>query len=199
MAAEVVNPLRRNEIARLALAMDEHSYFFSLRRGVKTRFSRDLNGSGTQGIYINRADDEFSSDYLISVVFQPSYGKDDEFLYEADLITDQRKDYEPTVNRGKHRFKAWRAYMEVDWNGDECRQWQADVVRLSRSADTLTGWIQADLEMIVRCGSRNCWHSAILSKTDLERHVAAGMTLEALTSQFKCSECNKREARISAF
>jgi hypothetical protein len=179
--------------------MDEHSYFFSLRRGVKTRFSRDLNGSGTQGIYINRADDEFTSEYLVSVVFQPSYSKDDDFLYEADLITDQRKDYEPTVNRGKHRFKAWRAYIEVDWNGDECRQGQADVARLSRSADTLTGWIQADLEMIVRCGSRNCWHSAILSKTDLERHVAAGMTLEALKRQFKCSECNRREARISVF
>ena len=34
-----------DDIARLALAMHEHSYFFSLRRGLNIRFSRDLNGS----------------------------------------------------------------------------------------------------------------------------------------------------------
>lgn len=188
-----------DDIARLALAIHDHSYFFSLRRGLKTSFSRDLNGSGTQGLYIKRKDDEDVSSFLITVIFGPIYGKDEEFLYEADLITDQRKDYEPTINRGKRRFGARAATIEVDWHCDEARQWRLDVARLSQSPDTLTGWLEANLEMLVRCGSRNCWHSAILSKTDLERHVAAGLTLESLREQLKCSECRKRGARVIVF
>ena len=188
-----------DDIARLALAMHDHSYFFSLRRGLSIRFSRDLNGSGTQGLYITKKSDETNPPQnLIQVFFHQTYGKDGEFLYEADLIMDKGKDYEPTVNKGKHRFVS--AELGIDWNSDEIQQWRSDIERLSRSSDTLTGWIENNLEMIVRCGSGYfCRKPAILTINDLKQHVAAGLSLEDLKNRLKCSKCGKRGARIAVF
>lgn len=42
------------DIAKLAVAMREHGYFFTLRRGIDVNFCADLNGSGTQGIFIRK-------------------------------------------------------------------------------------------------------------------------------------------------
>lgn len=189
-----------DDIARLALAMHDHSYFFSLRRGLNIRFFRDLNGSGTQGLYIKKEDDETSPPDLIQVVFQQTYKKDGEFLYEADLIMDRGKDYEPTVNKGKHRFVAHSAEMQIDWNSDEVRQWRLDIERLSRSPETLAGWIADDLEMLVRCASGYfCRKPAILTKNDLRQQVSAGLSLEDLKTRLKCSKCGKRGALVMPF
>lgn len=189
-----------DDIARLALAMHDHSYFFSLCRGLNIRFSRDLNGSGTQGLYITRKSDETDPPHLIQVIFRHQYNKDGDFLYEADLTMDGRKDYEPSVNKGKHRFMADSAAMRIDWNSDETLQWRSDIDRLSRSPDTLTGWIEANLEMLVRCGTGYfCRESAILTRSDLTRHVAAGLSLEDLKTRLKCSKCGKRGARVMVF
>ena len=49
------------------------------------------------------------------MIFEPTHKNDDSFLYEEDLTTDQRKDYEPSINRGKHRFVAQRAKLNLDW------------------------------------------------------------------------------------
>lgn len=84
-------PYNCNDIARLALAMHGHSYFFSLRRHLNINFSRDLNGSGTQGLFIKKQNVDID---LIKVIFDYTDNKNDDFLYEADLIKDQRKDYE---------------------------------------------------------------------------------------------------------
>lgn len=119
---------------------------------------------------------------------------------------DVGKDYEPSVNKGKHRFVAYSAAMQIDWNSDETLQWRSDINRLSRSPDTLTGWIEADLEMLVRCGNKyspfgysSLCESAILTKSDLTRHVAAGLSLEDLKTRLKCSKCGKRGARVMVF
>lgn len=188
------------DIAKLALAMHDHSYFFSLCRGLSIRFSRDLNGSGTQGLFITKESNEADPPNLIQVLFRQTYDKDGEFLYEADLIMDRGKDYEPTVNKGKHRFMAEAAAMEIDWNSVETQQWRLDIERLSKSPETLTGWIEDDLEMLVRCDSGYfCRKPAILTKNDLEQYIAAGLSLEDLKTRLKCSKCGQRRARITAF
>ncbi len=69
--------------------MHGHSYFFSLRRHLNINFSRDLNGSGTQGLFIKKQNVDID---LIKVIFDYTDNKNDDFLYEADLIKDQRKD-----------------------------------------------------------------------------------------------------------
>lgn len=188
------------DIAKLALAMHEHSYFFAIRRGLKIRFSRDLNGSGTQGLYIRKEDGDLDASDLIQAVFRQTYNQDSEFLYEADLIMDRGKDYEPTVNKGKHRFVAQSAYMLVAWDSDEAKQWRLDIERLSRSPETLTGWIADDLEMLVRCSSGFfCRKPAILTKGDLQRYVEDGLNLEDLKARLKCSKCGKRNAGVAVF
>lgn len=189
-----------DDIARLALAMHDHSYFFSLRRGLSITFSRDLNGSGTQGIYITKKSDKTNPPKLFHVVFDEAYEKDGEFLYEADLIKDRGKDYEPTVNMGKHRFVAQSAALQIDWNSEEAQQWRLDIERLSRSPDTLTGWIADDLEMLVLCSDGYfCRTPAILTINDLKRHVAGGLSLEDLKARLKCSKCGKRARRVMVF
>ena len=189
-----------DDIARFALAIHDHSYFFSLRRGLRIRFSRDLNGGGTQGLYISKDSHETNAPNLIQVFFDQTYQTESEFLYVADLIMDNGKDYEPTVNMGKHRFVAQSATMQIDWNSDETQQWRSDIERLSRSPDTLSSWIEDDLEMLVRCRSGFlCREPAILTKNDLTQHLAAGLSLEKLKARLKCSKCGKRGARITVF
>lgn len=197
MDAHADKPHNSNDIARLALAMHDHSYFFSLRRHLYINFSRDLNGSGTQGLFIKKQNDETD---LIQVIFGPTYSNDGDFLYEADLFTDQRKDYEPTVNRGKHRFVAKRADLKIDWNSDVIHKWRSDIERLTRPHDTLDDWLKNESEMLVRCTAIFfCRKPAILTLDDLKRYVAMGFTLEDLKTRLKCSKCGKRGAKITAF
>lgn len=188
------------DIAKLALAMHEHSYFFTLRRGLRMNFSRDLNGGGTQGLFIHKESDSSNAQGLIEVFFDATSDKNTQYLYEADLITDQRKDYEPSVNRGKHRFISKRARLLVDWNSDEIQQWRSDIVRLKKSPDTLSDWIDNELEMLIRCGHPYfCRIPAIFTKSDLQRYAEKGYTLEDLRTKFKCYKCGKRGAHIEVF
>jgi hypothetical protein len=179
-----------DDIARLALAMHDHSYFFSFCRGLSIRFSRDLNGSGTQGLYITRESQKTNPPNLIQVIFNYTHQKDDELHYQAD----------PTVNMGMHWFVAKSVALRSDWNSDETQQWRSDIERLSRSPDTLSGWIEDDLEMLVRCGSGFfCRKPTIFTKNDLSQYVAAGLSLKELKARLKCSRCGKRGARITVF
>lgn len=188
------------DMARLAWAMHDHMYFFWLRRGLNIEYCRDCNGGGTQSVSITRQGDDKDPEELLEAVFGPAL-IDDDFIYEADLIMDRGKDYEPTVNKGKYRFAAEWAAMQIAWNDVETQQWRSDLGRLSRSSDTLLGWIEADLEMLVRCKSDwNCRRKgAILSRTDLERYAAAGVTLEDLKARLKCTQCGERKSSIKAF
>lgn len=184
-----------DDIASLALAIHDRRFFFRLHRGLKIRFSRDLNGSGTQGLSIARIREEGKPLSVIDVVFSPTY-KDGEFLYEADLIMDKGKDYEPTVNKGRHRFVTKSAFMGIEWGSYEIGLWRSDIDRLSEPPDSLTGWIEAGLEMLVGCGAFYCHGSVILTRSDLSRHVAAGLSLEELKTRLKCSKCGKRQAIV---
>lgn len=187
-----------DDIAKLALAMHDKSYFFLFRRGLAIRFHRDINGGGTQALEITRENDQ--EPHLIRVFFNTTRGDDDNFLYEADLITDQRKDYEPSINRGKHRFVATSAKLHIDWGSEEVQQWRHDVERLSKSPDSLAGWVEADLEMLVRCSAGfRCGRQTILTNSDLAAHVAAKVSLEDLKARLKCSRCGKRQPNVRAF
>ena len=197
MGEHADTPNNLNEIARFALAMYDHGYFFSVRRDLSIYFVRDMNGGGMQGLFIKKRSDEKDS---IQVVFDYTYSNDDDFLYEADLWTDQQKDYEPTLNRGKHRFKAYRFELEISLDSDEIHQWQSDIERLTRTHETLDDWLKSDSEMLVRCASTYfCRKPVILTLNDLKQYVAMGVTLEDLKARLKCSKCGKRGARIAVF
>lgn len=187
-----------DDIARLALAMHDNSYFFLFRRGLAIRFSRDFNGSGDQLLEIMRENDQKS--HLIRVFFTPTRRGDDSFLYEADLIKDHGKDYEPTINWGKHRFFTRSAELQIDWGSEEVQGWRYDVERLSKTPDTLAGWVEADLQMLVRCREGYlCGRKTILTNSDLAAYVTANVSLEDLKARLKCSKCGKRQPHVCVF
>ena len=187
-----------DDIARLALAMHDNSYFFLSRRGLAIRFCRDFNGSGDQLLEITRENGQ--KPHLIRVYFTPTHRGDDSFLYEADLIKDHGKDYEPTINQGKHRFVARSAGLNIDWGSEEVQHWRYDVERLSKTPDTLAGWVEADLQMLVRCRQGyTCFHKTILTNSDLAAYVTANVSLEELKARLKCSKCGKRQPLVRVF
>lgn len=197
ITAQSAPPYDLNHIARLALAMYDHSAFFSIHRNLNIRFSSDFNGSGTQYLFIKNEDDEASFEGLIKVFFDPTYNED--FLYEADLFTDQSRDYLPTLNRGKRRFAAELAVLNIEWNSDEIQQWRSDVERLRITSDTLSYWTENNLDMRVSCASPSCRPSSRLALSKLREHLSTGMTLEALKARLTCTRCGKRGARVSVF
>lgn len=188
-----------DDVARMALRMYDHSYFFSLRRDLTMNFSRDLNGSGTQGLDIRRKERARDLEGFVSVTFHEAYKDDHTVLYEADLIKDKGKDYEPTINVGKRPFAAQSAVISIKWDGEDMAQWRSDLLRLSQSPKSLNEWLSLDLEMLVRCGAR-CWRtSAVFSKTDIQRHIDGGTNLDQLKARLKCKECGKRNAVLLPF
>jgi len=197
ITAQSAPPYDLNHIARLALAMHSHSAFFSIHRNLYIKFSSDFNGSGRQCLYIKNEDDEASFEALIKVFFDPTYNED--FLYEADLFKDQDRDYLPTLNRGKHRFAAEVALLNIEWHSDEIQQWRSDVERLRITSDTLSYWTENNLDMRVSCTSLSCRPPSRLALDKLKQYVSAGMTLGDLKARFTCTRCGKREARISVF
>jgi hypothetical protein len=188
------------DIARLALAMDDKAHFFLLRRSLQIRFSRDINGSGMQALEVSRKGERDDFKYLLRVHFESIHRDSEGFLYEADLIRDQGKDYEPTVNLGKHRFGAQSVWLQIDWSSDEVAQWHSDIQRLSIPApDSLEEWLESDLEMLVKCRAGFiCGWETVFTKDDLARHFSAGTNLEGLKARLTCSKCGKRNARILA-
>jgi hypothetical protein len=188
------------DIARLALAMNDKEHFFSVRRSLEFRFIRDINGSGVQVLEISRKGAGDDSRYLFRVNFDLVHGDSESFLYEADLIRDQGKDYEPTVNLGKHRFAAQSVWLQIEWSSDEVAQWYSDIQRLSTAdPDSLEEWLESDREMLVRCRARFlCGWEKVFARDDLARHAEAGMSLEDLRSRWTCSKCGERNAKILA-
>jgi hypothetical protein len=188
------------DIARLALAMHDKKHFFSLRRSLEMRFSRDINGSGVQALEVLRTGAGDDSRYLFRVHFESVHRDSESFLYEADLIRDQGKDYEPTVNCGKHCFGAQGVWLQIDWSSDEVGQWYSDTQRLSTAdPDSLEGWLESDKEMLVKCRAGFiCGWEKVLARDDLARHANAGTSLEDLKARLTCSKCGKRNARILA-
>lgn len=189
-----------DDIARLALAMHEKGHFFLLRRSLQIRFSRDINGSGMQALDVSRTGERDDFKYLLRVHFEPVHRDSESFLYEADLIRDQGKDYEPTVNLGKHRFGAESVWLQIDWSSDEVAQWHSDIKRLSIIApDSLEEWLESDLEMLVRCRAGFiCGWEAVFTREDLARHCNVGTSLEDLKARLTCSKCGERNARVLA-
>lgn len=183
------------DIGRLAWSMYEKSYFFSMRRGLKCFYSRDINGSGEQMLEITRSEND---QRVLRIIFDVSYREGESYIYEAELIKDQRKDYMPSVNHGKRSFLATRAEMYVDWNCEEVDQWRFDLDRLSVRPETLEGWVEAGLDMIVSCrSSRMCMHTVVLSPDDLAKHAVAGISVNEFQKRLVCSRCRKRTVRLS--
>lgn len=183
-----------DDIAKMALAIHHHSYFFSNHRDLSINFCRDINGSGDQLLEIERNRNKGESQLIISVVFTHPPKNKDHVLYRAELIKDRVGGREFAPDRGECDFGAKVAVLQIDWNSSDILQLRRDIERLSNPPETLTAWINADLTMFVTCVE--CGWSVVRTRSDLTRYAAARLTLKDLKSKLKCSKCGRRQARV---
>ena len=193
-------PIACDNFARTAVSMYEGCLYFIHRQGLQFDFCRDLNGSGTQRLRIVRPSVSASPDWQVELIFSPVYSGD--CIYEADLLMDGRKDYDPTINKGKHGFQADSIRVETvrpdtiaDWLLDVYRTWQTDLDYLSLPHETLDDWVQNGFHMWAMCQTPLC-HRSVLSHDDLRRYADAGLSLDELRARMRCSRCGMRGARV---
>lgn len=189
-----------DDIARLAVAMHESRLFFIHRHGLKLDFCRDLNGSGTQALTITPSGLGKVPDWTLEAVFSPVNSGD--YIYQADLLVDGRKDYDPVMNRGKHGFRADRVHMRVsppdivsDWLVGNYLIWESELDKVQLPHSTLEEWVGNGFHMWVICQDVFC-HRSVLPNDRLKEFADAGLSLEELNSKMRCTQCGKRGARV---
>ena len=178
------------DVAKFALNVLYNNEYFLINRGIWANYRADVNGGGTQIIYIERKDG-FSTREILMEIWCSSTFADENFLYEADKITDGHKDYHPTINQGKHRFDVERSRVYFDWSSDEAVQWRSEIMGFSMYPENLSDWLDEKLEMSVRCSNKPfcCDNKNTVSKSLIEYYAAEGYSFEDFTKRLKCSKC----------
>jgi len=190
-----------DDIARLAFAMHESHLFFIHRHGLKLDFCRDLNGGGTQRLTITPSGSGEVPNWTLEAFYTPIYS-DDPWIYQADLLMDGRKDYDPVINRGKHGFCADSIHIRVppsetvaDWFVANYLVWEKELGRVQLPYSTLRQWFESGFHMWVTCQDAFC-HRAVLSNDSLKQYADTGLTVEELSARMRCTQCGKRGARV---
>ncbi len=203
------NKITANSLASLGYWMMDYGYFFRQRYSLNIRHSSDFDGSGQQSIEINRADrDKYSSEWQLRLVYSEQTDNSDDFIYEAELISDTRTGYPyGSKNHGLRRFKVHCAFLNqsptaaTQWVAELYLPWKKDLERLQRASESLAHWVDAGLGMDVSC--RPCARAAGLGgrikPTKFSNHILKGfankgLDLTNLRSKLKCKKCGQRDA-----
>ena len=129
------------------------------------------------------------------------------WIYEANLIMDGRKDYEPSVNHGKRKFCASSARINVfnpaellDWINNCYMPWQEQLYRCALPHGTLAEWVSSRTDMLVKCSNLECCSPfMVLPEKKLSEYLSSGLDLGALRSKLTCSFCRRREPDVFPF
>lgn len=188
------------DVAKFALNILYNSEYFLLNRGIWANYRDDVNGGGTQIIYIERKD-EISTREILMEIWCSSTFADENFLYEADKITDGHKDYHPAINQGKHRFDVERCRVYIDWSSDEAVQLRSDIAGFSLYPQSLSGWLDEKIEMSVRCSNEPfcCNNRKTISKSLIKYYAVEGYGFEDFTKRLKCSKCLTGVGIVAAY
>lgn len=193
------------DLALTAWGISKNSAFFRHKFDIQSRYNNDFNGGGNQLVEIGRDLTYGKKDCTLTAVFS-SYGGG-KSIYEADLIMDGRKDYHPTKNHGKHKFGANAVVIYITdpeelltWVNDSYLPWKNELSRLSKPHSSLLEWVEAGLNMGVKCADFFCANEVkVIQNNDLKKYMISGVTLRGLTERFVCSKCGKRSPRVMPF
>lgn len=194
------------EIGAIFSTMRNHSWFFGHRYNLDVSYCRDLGGCGRQMIRVTE-DNKGEGAWRVSLFFQPNYSAKEEFCYEAELITDQRKDYEPSINRGIHQFRLERFTLSLT-DVAQIEHWfkyvfpvlRHETERLKMEHETLEQWVGARLDMAVKCSKFMCRKDPILiPHQKLQTFIDLGYSLEDLQDKLVCSVCGKSRPTLLPF
>lgn len=188
------------DVAKFALNILYNNEYFLLNRGIWANYRDDVNGGGTQIIYIERKNETTTREILMEIWCSSTFA-DENFLYEADKITDGHKDYHPTINQGKHRFDVERSRVYIDWGSDEAVQLRSDIAGFTSYPENLSGWLDEKIEMSVKCSNEPfcCNNRKIVSKSLIEYYAAEGYGFEDFTKRLKCSKCVTGMGVVAAY
>jgi hypothetical protein len=148
--------IRPRDLARLAYAMTRNRLFFEKRHHIQSRHRHDINGSGTQSITAQACTPSGRMILSFFGAFDATRGHD--HVYTADLWRDGRKDRDPAINRGPHRFdlsSGALTFADPDETLDWCATTYPTLVAQSHLLDQncadLKDWAASGLDMVVIC------------------------------------------------
>lgn len=190
-----------HDLATTMWGIHKNIHSFKYAFNVHTSYSSDIDGGGRQMLSLYKGDARHIDKSDAWIIFSPS--ESDNWLYEADLWEDVRKDYEPAVNKGRHKFSASEAMINVadseellSWMNKSYIPWTQKLSRITRPHSTLPEWVNSGLDMGVMCLSWPCTNQAKVPTSELRDLMVSGATLESLLKRLTCSRCGKRKTRI---
>lgn len=190
-----------HDLAVAAWGIYQNINYFRRKCGIFPRYRSDFNGGGNQLIEIRVKDSLDDDDCILRVVYS-TYGKED-YIYEADLIADGRRDYHPVRNHGKRKFMADFTSINVETSEDllsfmngRYLSWIETIKWLSKPHETLDEWVGSGFDMGVKCPDFTCAHISNIQNGTLASYLALGVDLEALSHRLSCSKCQRREPFI---
>lgn len=193
------------DFASTAWNIYQNSTFFQHKHDIGTWYRDDTNGGGDQLLEIFRNGSHTRENVFFIVSFSVTDG--DDWVYEADLKMDGRKDYHPTVNHGKRKFggNSIKIYASdsnelLSWINENYLSWVDELSRISRPHSTLSEWVDSGLDMGVRCSDFYCNNNLkVIPNSDLMEYLKFGLTMVQLMERLACSTCRKRHPRVSPF
>lgn len=203
------------DLGSAAWGIYSNSQFFRFRFGVAAQYRNDLNGGGSQEVVVHRTrpEDDLSifggivrdENTILTVIF--SHRRAEDWIYEASLLMDGRKDYEPVRNLGTAKFGVEQAdiYMAepgeiLAWINGSYLPWTQELSRVCQPHATLSEWVESDLDMGIRCAERTCANGVkVMANSALREHLASGATLETLRERLACTTCGRRRPRLAPF
>lgn len=179
--------------------------YFKHAFNLTAHHSEDIDGGGRQMLTLYKGDMVKNGEiqkFQVGVIFSPARTND--WLYEATLWQDGRKDYEPSRDMGKHKFSVSEVIIDVfssedllKWINESYFPWIQKLSRIFKPHSDLNEWVKSDLDMEVRCLSPNCANRInIFNKKYLSELIQSGVTLESLRKRLSCSKCGNRNAKI---
>ncbi len=193
------------DLASTAWGIYTNGIFFRHKFGIDARYRQDINGGGAQLVEIGRGGVYDEMDCTIRVIFSRHIKSD--WIYEADLMMDGRKDYHPTRNLGKTKFGAEFAQINITdpeellaWINGSYVPWVRELSRISKPHSTLLEWVESGLNMGVRCSDFFCENEVkVIPNNDLKKYLTSGATLENLREKLACSKCGRSRPRVAPF
>ncbi len=193
------------DLCSLSWNIYQNSIFFQINFSLYASYCRDLNGGGSQRIEIYSNKDRSDNDLEFTAFFSQYF--EDDWIYEADLFMDGRKDYHPTINRGKSKFGGVDARINkldpdeiLNWVNEGYLLWVDEISRISQPHSTLLEWVDSGLSMGVKCSTMYCRDEVkVIKNDDLKKFISYGATLEDLGKRLVCLKCGHRNPRIAPF
>lgn len=190
------------DFASLAWGMLSNSHSFLHRFSVQCSLNQDFNGSGMQKLEVCRVGVPSDEYPILSVLFEACWEVG--WIYEANLIMDGRKDYEPPINRGKHKFCVRSARINVynstgmlEFVNDNYIPWEEQLYRCGLPHATLAEWASSRVDMLIKCSNPLCSSPyKVLPTMKLQEFFSSGLDLSMLRTRLTCSVCRRNEPHV---